>query len=72
MQAECHVTICTIGQPDAGVKSDDLGPPHQNDVHNDRQSLVLCWRVHVVAVLAHYTHCHILQASNAGVRVCCA
>ena len=41
MQAEGHMPVCVVGQPDTGVQSDDLGPPHQDDIHNERQSLML-------------------------------
>ena len=41
MQAEGHMTVCAVGEPDAGVQGDDLGSAHQDDVHNDRQRLVL-------------------------------
>lgn len=60
MQAEGYVPVCVVGQPDAGVQGDDLGSAHQDDVHNEGESLMLCWGVHVVAVLAYYTDGHIL------------
>jgi hypothetical protein len=41
MQAEGNMTVCAVGEPDAGVQGDDLGSAHQDDVHNDRQRLVL-------------------------------
>jgi len=41
MQAEGNMTVCAVGEPDAGVQGDDLGSAHQDDVHNDRQCLVL-------------------------------
>ena len=41
MQPEGHMSVCAVGEPYTGVQSDDLGSSHQNDVHNDRQSLVL-------------------------------
>lgn len=66
VQAKGHVTVCAVGQPDAGVESDDLGSAHQDDVHNDRQGLVLGGGVHVVAVLAHHAHRYILQAIQAS------
>lgn len=63
MQAEGQVAVTVVGQPNAGVKGYDFGPPYQNDVHNDRQGAVLCWGVHAVAILAHHADCHILHSS---------
>ena len=60
MQTEGHGTVRAVGEPDAGVQGDDLGAPHQDDVHNDWQALVVGWRVHLVAVLAHHAHSYIL------------
>ena len=66
MQPEGHLAIRVVSQPDAGVQGDDLGTPHQDDVHYDRQSLMLCWGVHMVAVLAHHTHRHILHIKRSA------
>ncbi len=41
MQAESHMTVGAVGEPDARVQGDDFGSAHQDDVHNDRQCLVL-------------------------------
>ena len=41
MQAEGHMTVCAVGEPDAGVQGDDLGSAHQDDIHDDRQCLML-------------------------------
>ena len=64
MQPESYMSVCAVDQPDARVESDDLCSPHQYDVHDDRQSLMLSWRVHVIAVLAHHTHCNILKRAQ--------
>ena len=67
MQPEGHMAVSVVGQPDAGVQGDDLGSAHQDDVHNEGEGLMLCWGVHVVAVLPNHTHCHILHSPCSSV-----
>lgn len=69
MQAESYVPVGVVGQPNAGVQGDDLGSAHQDDVHNEGKGLVLCWRVHVVAVLANHTDCNILHSQGSSLAV---